>query len=157
MAEKKHKVRDVAAKRHDREVTGTGHYGIASGGLRGDGDVELVRSPGSAKNGVLDYFAELIRADEPMGTLVRTRYISKDQARKYAESVDAQLECWHETVDGHCIDVEIEIEGFTTLRVGIFRCWWGDTTDGGRHIGNAWTIPQAVRLPYGTTRVAKVP
>jgi len=135
----------------DREVRGRGIYGIASGGLAGDGDVFLVATETSARERLTKFFHEYLYPTSPVGTLVRCGYVDVDQARTLLESVADQMNGWAGTVHGECLDVSVTVEGFATLRVGIFKCWFGP--DPAMPTGpNSYWIPPQVRLHRGAER-----
>lgn len=148
----KHKVRDVAAPRHDREVHGKGIYGVAGGGLNGDGDIQMVGALSDLRRRVLDDFAEYVGYAEPGGKFFKLGYIDRSEAIDMMGSVESQFLSWSHMVNGACRDIALDVAGVTTVRVGVFRCFQGwEDPPGVRH-PTAWWIPYEVRLPAGQTR-----
>ena len=128
-----------------RQVRSKGRFGVAYGGLNGDGDIVLTMKPESARAKLLDSFSEMLSAQ---GQLVRTQFITIAEARAMMVDVERQLDGWREMVDGDCLDVVVPVRGLTTLRVGIFRCFYGY-----QDRPSMWWIPNEVRLD-GTNRHA---
>lgn len=141
----------------DREIKGSGRFGVAYGGLSGDGDVKLVATPTAARDLAMAAFRELIG---PGGTLVRSAFVEQPDADALMDEAQAQLSGWSDAVDGAALDVEVHVESFH-LRVGVFKCWWGPKPSYARErrVGpeNNWWIPAQVRISADLSRLVEVP
>jgi hypothetical protein len=143
----------------DRVVKGRGRFGVCEGGLQGDGDIHLCVTVEAARLKILDAFRSML---DRMTTNQWMPLADLDPAISHVEATLAQF---HETVDGFCLNVEWPIEGFTTLRMGIFRCDRGarkdlpeSADDRYRHDTTIVTfIPYQVRLARSSTRVVVLP
>ena len=137
----------MASKRSprlDREVKGKGHYGVAHGGLAGDGDITLCASRDAAvKKAIAD-----AGCLAPHGLFVRAGWLTVDQATvMFADAVNV-LEAWEGKRDGSVEEVSHKVYcngGMIPFRVAVFKC---------ELIGDEWHIPPLVRMPFNMTRVA---
>lgn len=140
----------------DREIKGSGRFGVAYGGLSGDGDVKLVATPTAARELTMAAFRELVGRD---GALVRSAFVEQATADALMAEAQDQLSGWTDAVDGAALDVEVHVESFH-LRVGVFKCWWGPKPSYARErVGpeNHWWIPAQVRISADLSRLVEVP
>lgn len=136
----------MAKRQEDREVSGSGRFGICGGGLSGDGDIQLFTGPGAARSAVVDAFREWLG---PTGKMRKTGYITEAEADDALQGVSQQLNLWADDVDGSCMDVVLNVYGIK-MRVGIFKADYVFLQSDNR---NAWIFPHAVRLPGYIKRI----
>lgn len=140
----------------DRQIRGRGRFGVAYGGLGGEGDVELCGTEAAARKKLSDAFRELLSPDTP-GTLIRGGYLDRTAARVLLADVDSQANHWKSEQDGSTVDVSVAVvigDRAVDLSVGVFKCMYGPMP--GDNV-NTWWIPPMVRVPHGLGREVKLP
>lgn len=148
--------------RLDRVITGAGRWGVAFGGLNGDGDIKMVSTPQSARQVCMDALREQLGTEVPEGALIRGQWVTKAEARLLLERAEADANAWRDQVDGECVEIAVEIPNLTTLRIALFKCEfhaggpaYGHAVLDSRVADNRWWIPLAVRVPRDYPRYVK--
>jgi len=109
---------------HYRTVKGTGRYGVAYGGLNGDGDVVLCLTDVAAREMASKFFRNLLNPDPPLGLFVKTQFVTKASARLLLEGVGSQITDWKSERHGDICTLDLDLEP-APIRCAIFKLWFG--------------------------------